>query len=209
MIALFIDRCFIKTIMKKQLLALLISLGITGWASAPRAQMQFAVTGGLNYSYFNKVPPVSDAFSSLGYMIGVRGSLGSNFFVEPAIQFTSFGSTLTTSNDATAHQMRSNYIRVPLEAGVKLFDDFPVNLEARAGIGESFLVGYSDQATGKGQPFTRSDINAMRTTAIIGGGVRVLFLKLDVEYEWGLTDFFKNKGGTDFRAFYIILGGNF
>ncbi len=208
MIASFIDRCFIKTIMKKQLLAILLILCITGLASAPRAQMQFAVTGGVNYAYFNTVPPVSDAFSSLGYMIGVRGSLGSNFFVQPAIQFTSFGSTLTT-NDATAHQMRANYIRVPLEAGVKLFDDFPVNLEARAGIGESFLVGYNDQATGGGQPFTRSDINAMRTTAIIGGGIRVLFLKLDVEYEWGLTDFFKNKGGADFRAFYVILGGNF
>ena len=196
--------------MKKQLIAILLSLGITGWASAPHAQMQFGVTGGLNYAYFNKVPPITDAFSSLGYMIGVRGSLGSNLFFEPAIEYVSYGSTITTLDDQTSHQMRSNYIRVPLEAGVKLFDDFPVNIEARAGIGESFLVGYNDQvAAGPGAAFTKSDINSMRTTAIIGGGIRVLFLKLDLEYEWGLTDFFKNKGGADFRAFYIILGGNF
>ncbi|MEP7235065.1 MAG: outer membrane beta-barrel protein [Ignavibacteriota bacterium] len=175
-----------------------------------RAQMQFGVTGGLNFAYFNNVPPVSETFSSLGYMIGLRGSIGSNFFFEPAIEYASFGNTMTTSLDATSHQMRSEYIRVPLEAGVKLFDDFPVNVEARVGIGESFLLGYQDKiSSGIGKAFTKSDISPMRTTGIIGGGIRLFFLKLDLEYEWGLTDFFKNTGGTDFRAFYIILGGNF
>jgi hypothetical protein len=172
--------------------------------------MQFGITGGLNFAYFNKVPPITDAISSLGYMIGLRGSIGSNLFFEPAIEYVSFGSTITTVSDATNHKMRSNYIRVPLQGGVKLFDDFPVNIEARAGIGESFLVSYDDQVTaGPGPAFTKNDINSMRTTAIIGGGIRVFFLKLDLEYEWGLTPYFKNKGGTEFRAFYIILGGNF
>ena len=208
MIASNAHSCLVRYIMKKLSLAIFFSLGIM--TSASHAQMQYAVTGGLNFAYFNFTPPITDAISSLGYMIGVRGSLGSNLFFEPAIEFVSYGSTITTLDDATSHQMRSNYIRVPLQAGVKLFDDFPVNIEARAGIGESFLVGYTDHvAAGPGPAFTKSDINAMRTTAIIGGGIRVFFLKLDLEYEWGLTDFFKNKGGADFRAFYIILGGNF
>jgi len=196
--------------MKKIWLVILLFLGSMTLASAPRAQMQFGVTGGLNFAYFNKVPPITDAISSLGYMIGVRGSIGSNFFFEPSIEYVSFGSTITTLDDATSHKMRSNYIRIPLQGGVKLFDDFPVNIEARVGIGESFLVGYDDQITaGPGKPFAKSDINSMRTTGIIGGGIRVFFLKLDLEYEWGLTPYFKDKGGTEFRAFYIILGGNF
>jgi hypothetical protein len=196
--------------MKKIFLAIILLLGLTTTMPDLHAQMQFGVTGGLNFAYFDKVPPITDAISSLGYMVGIRGSLGSNLFFEPSIEYVSYGSTITTLDDATSHQMRSNFIRVPLQAGVKLFDDFPVNIEARAGIGESFLVGYTDQVTaGPGPAFTKSDINTMRTTAIIGGGIRIFFLKLDLEYEWGLTDFFKNKGGTDFRAFYIILGGNF
>jgi hypothetical protein len=196
--------------MKKLFIAIFLSFAFIVSAPQLHAQMQFGITGGLNFAYFDKVPPITDAISSLGYMIGVRGSVGSNLFFEPAIEYVSYGSTITTLDDATSHQMRSNFIRVPLQAGVKLFDDFPVNIEARAGIGESFLVGYTDQVTaGPGPAFTKSDINVMRTTAIIGGGIRVFFLKLDLEYEWGLTDFFKNKGGTDFRAFYIILGGNF
>ncbi len=193
--------------MKRILLAVFI---LTGPALAARAQMQFGVTGGLNFAYFNQVPPVIDAVSSLGYMLGIRGSVGSNLFFEPSIEYVSFGSTITTLDDGTSHQMRSNYIRVPLQAGVKVFDDFPVNMEIRAGIGESFLVGFTDQVTaGPGPAFGKSDINNMRTTGIIGGGIRVFFLKFDLEYEWGLTDYFKNRGGTEFRALYLILGGNF
>jgi hypothetical protein len=196
--------------MKKLLSAFFLIFALSLEISPARAQMQFGVTGGLNFAYFNTVPPVTDAISSLGYMIGLRGSIGSNFFFEPSIEYVSFGSTITTINDATSHKMRSNYIRVPLQGGVKLFDDFPVNIEVRAGIGESFLVGYDDQVTGGfGKPFVQSDINSMRTTGIIGGGIRVFFLKLDLEYEWGLTPYFKDKGGSEFRAFYIILGGNF
>jgi hypothetical protein len=106
--------------------------------------------------------------------------------------------------------MRSNYIRVPLQVGAKVFEESPVNVEVRAGISESFLVGFTDEITaGSGAAFSKDDINFARTGAIIGGGVRVFFLKFDLEYEWGLNDFFKNTGGSTFRALYLILGGNF
>lgn len=183
--------------------------------------MQYAVIGGINYGYFEKLtPPLTDAFSRLGYMIGVRGSLGSNIFFEPAIEFASYGSVLTitdpiipiseTSPTSSDHKMRSNYIRVPLQVGAKIFDDAPVNIEVRAGLTQSFLVGYTDEInSGTGAPFVKSDISGMRTAGIIGGGIRVFFLKLDVEYEWGLTNFFKNNGNSKLNAFYLILGGNF
>ncbi|MDP4220793.1 MAG: outer membrane beta-barrel protein [Bacteroidota bacterium] len=193
--------------MKKIALALFLLLGSI--APVAHAQMEYGIIGGINFAYFNKVPPLGDAVSSLGYMLGVRGSLGTNFFFEPAVEFASYGSTLQLDN-GTDHKMRSNYIRVPLQVGLKVFEEAPVNVEVRAGLSESFLVSYTDEITaGTGPAFTKNDINFARTAAIIGGGVRVLFLKFDLEYEWGLTDFFKSTGGTQFRALYLILGGNF
>ena len=194
--------------MKKLLLALFL---ISGLAFSARAQMQYGVIGGLNFGYYNTVPPVTDAISSLGYMIGIRGSLGDNLFFEPAIEFASYGSTLTDGPaDITDHKMRSNYIRVPLQAGLKVFDDAPVNIEVRAGVSESFLVGFTDDVTtGPSPAFTKSDIAGTRTAGIIGGGIKVFFLKLDLEYEWGLTNFFTNNGNSKLNALYIILGGNF
>jgi len=178
------------------------------------SQVEYGIIGGVNFAYFNQVPPLTDAISSLGYAIGARASIGTNIFFEPEIEFVSYGSTITLDNsngiaeNGTTHKMRSNYIRVPLEAGVKVFEESPVNVEVRAGIAESFLVGFTDDA-GSAPAFTSSDIAGTRTGGIIGGGVRILFLKLDLEYEWALTNFFKNKGDAKQSAFYIVLGGNF
>ncbi len=197
--------------MKKLLLAVFLLAAMTGIIRPVQAQMEYGLIGGINFGYYQNVPPITDAISSLGYMIGVRGSLGSNIFFEPAIEFASYGSTLTDGPaDITDHKMRSNYIRVPLQVGAKIFDDAPVNIEVRAGISESFVVGFTDQVTSGPSPaFTKSDISGTRTAAIIGGGVRLFFLKLDLEYEWGLTNFFVNNGTSKLNAFYIILGGNF
>lgn len=191
--------------MKKIIVAIFFSLAFANPASA---QMKYAVIGGLNFGYFNEVPPLLDAFSSLGYMIGVQGSVGANIFFEPAVEYASYGSTILM-DDASRHTMRTNYIRVPLQAGVKVFEDAPVNIEVRAGLSESFLTGFTDQSSGPSPAFVKSNINKWRTGAVIGGGVRILFLKLDLEYEWGITDFFSNGVGPSFRVFSIILGGNF
>jgi hypothetical protein len=171
--------------------------------------MDFGLIGGINGAFFHDVPPVTDAVSSLGYMIGLRGTAGSNVFVEPAIEFVSYGSTITLA-DETRHEQRSNYIRFPLQVGLKLFGDAPVNVEVRGGLSGSVLVGYSDDVTnGPGGYFTRGDINPTRAGAILGGGVRLAFLKVDLEYEWGLTDFYSHNPGTRLNSLYFILGGNF
>jgi len=198
--------------MKKIVLAFFLLLGSSLTA---RAQVEYSVLGGINFAYFNQVPPLTDAISSLGYMIGIRASIGSNIFLEPAVEFASYGSTITLDNSngeesGTSHKMRANYIRIPVQAGVKIFEDAPINVEVRAGIAESGLVGFTDEVSGgTGPAFTKSDINSFRTGAIIGGGVRLFFLKLDLEYEWALTNYFVNIGSAKQSALYIILGGNF
>ena len=57
-------------------------------------------------------------------------------------------------------------------------------------IAESFLVGFSDESS-TAHTFTKGDIATFRTGGIIGGGIRAFFLKLDFEYEWALTNFFR------------------
>ncbi|HYM19702.1 MAG TPA: outer membrane beta-barrel protein, partial [Candidatus Kapabacteria bacterium] len=126
-------------------------------------KMEYSIVGGVNFGYFNTVPPLMDAVSSFGYMIGVGGNLGTNLFFAPAIEFASYGSTITL-NDAniTDHKMRSNYIRVPVQLGLKLFEDGDLNAEIRAGVSESFLIGFTDDPSA-GSPFMRNDISGMRT----------------------------------------------
>src|SRR5437763_1040781 len=190
---------------------ILLLLSFLIFFSAPVfSQVEYGIIGGINFAYFNDVPPLSDAISSLGYMIGGRASIGANIFFEPALEYASYGSTITLdqsngiSESGTTHKMRSNYIRIPLQAGAKVFDQAPVNIEARLGVAGSFLVGFTDDA-GSAQAFTKDDISSFRFGGIIGGGIRAFFLKLDLEYEWALTNFFTNRGDAKQSAFYIIL----
>jgi hypothetical protein len=172
-------------------------------------KMEYSIVGGINFGYFNAVPPINDAVSSFGYMIGIDGNLGKNVFFEPGVQFASYGSTITLGGvDGVDHKMRSNYIRIPAEVGLKLFNDADINAEIRGGLSESLLVGFTDDPS-NGSPLLRHDISDTRTAGIVGGGVRLLFLKLDLEYEWGLTNFFANNGDSKLSALYIVLGGNF
>ncbi|HEY6172229.1 MAG TPA: porin family protein [Candidatus Kapabacteria bacterium] len=180
--------------------------------------MSYRITGGLNFAYMKEVPPVLDAFSNLGFMVGINGNLGSHLFFQPGLQFTSYGSAVVLpesgATETSRHEMRANYIRVPLQVGLRLFDPstvlgiFPFNLEVRGGVSGSYLVGYSDKVTsGSDAPIMKSDVEPFRTALVVGAGVRLVFLSLGVEYEYGLSKFFKNIDDSKLNAFFIVIGG--
>lgn len=198
--------------MKKLTITALLVLG----SFTIQAQdVDYRVTGGVNFAYIEERPPLTDAASSLGFMLGVAANVGEHLFLQPSIQYASYGSTVTLPSVTgdTKHAMRLGFIRVPVQAGLRLFEaesSSPINLEARAGISESFLIGFSDKVQGgSGSELTRDDIAGIRTAGVVGAGVRLLFFSLDIEYEFGLTDIFENSPSTKLDALYLIFGGNF
>ena len=156
-------------------------------------------------------------------MVGLTGSTSGNFFLQPGLQFVSYVNTLTygdsTSTVAqTDHFSRCNYIRIPLQAGFRLFGRSeggiapPVNVELRLGASESFLVGATDHVNqGPGEAFVKDDFESMRTGLIVGLGIQVLFLSLNLEYEWGVSNHFSSdaSGDATLDALYIVFGGSF
>lgn len=203
-----------------KVILMIIFLGVStvSLSQEKSESMSFRITGGLNFAYMKEVPPLLDAFSNLGFMVGVNGNIGSNLFFQPGLQFTSYGSAIVLpesgATQTSRHEMRANFIRVPLQVGLRLFDPsdvmgiFPFNLEVRTGISGSFLVGYSDKVTsGSDAPITKSDIAPFTTAWVVGAGVRLVFLSLGVEYEYGIGKFFKSIDDSKLNAFYIVIGG--
>ncbi len=202
--------------MKKLTFIVLLTLSsLTGTVSKAQ-EVDWRIVGGLNFAYVEETPQLLDAASAFGYTLGVAADIGSNLFLQPSVQYSSYGSTVTipsASEGDTKHAIRANYIRVPLQAGLRLFEAssaIPFNIEGRAGLSQSFLVGFNDRVrSGSGTALSEDDIAGMRTAGIVGAGVRLLFFSLDVEYEFGLTDLFVNNGSTKLDALYVIFGGNF
>lgn len=192
-------------------------------SSSDEGGFRFGVTAGMNFSYIGSTPVVPTSQSEIGYMIGVSGSTSGNFFLHPGIQFVSYVNTLTYGDSTatvaqTDHFSRANYIRIPIQAGFRLFGRSsegiapPFNVELRLGVSESFLVGATDHINqGPGEAFVSDDFESMRTGLIAGLGVQVLFLSINFEYEWGVTNHFSSdaSGDTKLNALYIVFGGSF
>lgn len=203
--------------MKKLTLCVLLTLASLTDSNDSKAQeVDWRIVGGVNFSFVEETPQLLDAASAFGYTLGVAADIGSNLFLQPSLQYASHGSTVTipsATDGNTKHAMRLNYIRVPVQAGLRLFEGgsmIPFNIEGRAGLSQSFLVGFNDNVkSGAGPALTDDDIAGMRTAGIVGAGVRLLFFSLDVEYEFGLTDLFVDNGSTKLDALYVIFGGNF
>lgn len=198
--------------MKKLTIAALLVLASLSIKAQDDVNYRF--TAGVNFAFVEETPQLTDAASSFGYMLGVAADIGGRLFLQPSIQYASYGSTIMlASGGESKHAMRLGYIRVPVQAGLRLFESgsmIPFNLEARAGLSESFLVGFSDKVTsGSDVALGKDDIAGMRTAAVVGAGVRLLFFSLDVEYEFGLTDVLENNPNTKLDALYVIFGGNF
>jgi hypothetical protein len=202
---------------KKLIVILALTLSAT-MCSAQSEGLSFRITGGVNFAYMKEVPPITEAASHLGYMIGVNGNIGSHIFFQPGLQFTSYGVAIALPESEgtlqSRHELRANYIRVPLQVGLRLFDPssvlgmFPVNVEIRGGVSGSILVGLSDKVkSGTNTPLTSDDAELFRGGLILGASVRLVFISLGLEYEHGLNKFFKNKGDSKLNVFYIVIGG--
>jgi hypothetical protein len=192
-------------------------------SSSSEGGFRFGITAGMNFSYIGGSPVIPTNQTEIGYMLGVSGSTTGNFFLHPGIEFASYVNTLTYGDSTapaaqTVHFSRTNYIRIPLQAGFRLFGRSeggiapPFNLELRLGVSESFLVGTTDHVNqGLGEAFDSDDFESMRTGLIAGLGVQVLFLSINFEYEWGVTNHFASERGTDAKldALYIVFGGSF
>ncbi|HEY6172231.1 MAG TPA: hypothetical protein VIX80_08240 [Candidatus Kapabacteria bacterium] len=192
-------------------------------SSSSEGGFKFGITAGMNFSYIGSTTIVPTSQSEVGYMVGVSGSTSGNFFLHPALQFVSYVNTLTYGDAATpltqtVHFSRCNYIRIPIQAGFRLFGRSsegiapPFNVELRLGVSESFLVGATDHINqGPGAAFVSDDFESMRTGLIAGLGIQVLFLSINFEYELGVTNHFASERGTDSKldALYIVFGGSF
>lgn len=203
-----------------KVLFLIVFLGVStiSLSQEEGESMSYRITGGLNFAYMKEVPPLLDAFSNLGFMVGVNGNIGSHLFFQPGLQFTSYGNAIVLpeggATQTSRHEMRANFIRVQLQVGLRLFDPstvlgiFPFNLEVRGGVSGSYLISYSDKVvSGADAAISKSEVEPFRMGLVVGAGVRLVFLSLGVEYEHGLNNFFKNKGDSKLNAFYIVLGG--
>jgi hypothetical protein len=169
--------------MKKILSGALLMLA---FAISARAQVNFGVKGGVNYSqvngyYFN------NGSSVVGYEAGIFARFGSSVYLQPEVYLGSTGGNFSDANGYSG-TVRFTNLNVPLLIGLKFGED-DLNFRIMGGPVFSYNISTNQTQTANFK-YTYPDFSGYSnsTLGLQGGfGVDIGPITTDVRYEGGLS----------------------
>ncbi len=192
---------------------IVLAIVILSMALTSSAQFVLGVKAGYAASTLpTNLPDISDQVKS-NFLIGVFTRFGKKLIVQPEAYFATSGAiykdTLGGKQD-----IKLKNLDIPVLVGFKLIDAKVFKFRVLVGPVASFVLGKDVSYTDVGT--VTSKIEASQLKDIIwkfdaGLGIDVLFLTLDVRYEWGLNNIYKPATGMESfdiknNVFNISLG---
>jgi len=172
-----------------------------------QAQIEIKPTIGLNVSKLNDEPESFSQSARVGYQLGGSLQLGKKLYFEPGIFWTKLGSEMVHANESDLDfKTDISAIRIPVFVGYQIIGGDEENifgLRVFGGPTGSWVTKVSANDT----DLEKEDFNNFLWGVDVGAGVDVWLLFLDMGYEWGLNDVFKddpNHGKN--RAWWANLG---
>ena len=190
--------------MKKLLILTLFSLV---FASA-HAQFSFNPKVGMNITSIATEATPAEVGSHVGFNLGADlrfRKKESWFFVQPGLHYYSMG-VQPVSENATQEQIEQipsvSSLKVPLSGGMYLTGSNGIlRVRANVGITPTVLMGVEENQLG----VSKSDYQAA-TIGLNGGiGIELLIITLDVSYEHGMSNLYRQAEGTA-NTFTISAG---
>jgi len=176
------------------------------------AQIDVIPRFGVNASGLDAKLTDFETEANTGWNAGVDLQLGQGMiFLQPGAHYYRFDADLTSNPDIEdALELKGkttiNQIKTPVNLGVRLTGDGGLlDIYATGGVTPTFLMGVreSDEFA-----FDESNLNEITWGANVGAGVNLWFLNLDMRYEWGLSDFFKDSNAKN-NVFTAAVGIRF
>ena len=193
--------------MKKLILVLTIVLFITGVSFG---QFALGIRVGYNASKLTtNLDSIKSSFNSGGH-VGVWTHIGKRLYFAPELLYTFSGGVFTSEGNAAVSQWKQRItvgsMDVPLLLGFKIIHSSIFTWRVEAGPEASFVINskVKDLGTVTG-PITSSDINKANWYILAGTGINVLFLSLDIRYQYGLNQMITSAQNLSFDAKNSLL----
>ena len=164
------------------------------------AQIKFNPRIGFNASALNTELDNSSTDLRFGYNIGADFRIGSHvLYAQPGFHYYNFTARLVKKEDASNIQFKDetviSAIKVPLNAGLRLTGKGGLlRLYAKGGLTPTFVTGVDAKPNFN---FSKDQVHNFSWGANVGGGLDILIFNFDVNYEWGLSDFFTDQNGRN------------
>lgn len=131
------------------------------------------------------------------FMAGLFLRVGNKLYLQPEIMYHARGGVFIMDSTNRKQTVKFKNLEVPLMLGFKLLDLKVFNLRVMGGPVASFVldkdVTFNELID---DPFQGSDFKDIIWGMNVGAGIDVLFLTLDVRYEFGLNNVYDPGNGT-------------
>jgi hypothetical protein len=138
---------------------------------------------------------IKSSFRS-GFHVGVYSHFGKRFYLAPELLYTFSGGIFTgegTVSNGWKQKITVGSMDIPVLVGFKIIHSKLITWRIEAGPEASFVLNKKvedmNDLTG---PLTGSNLNTANWYIMAGTGIDVLFLSLDVRYQYILNDLVKN-----------------
>lgn len=167
----------------------------------------FIVYAGVNFNDLSVSSSDYESLMNVGYQLGAAYKRGKFFYWQVGARFNHAGYLLKYLNSSTdSSTFAVNDIDIPLTGGINVLA--PLNrivaLRVFVSAVPAFTLGVPDNDSG----ITKDDINSFILYGQGGIGVDVLFLLIEVGYNYGFQDLLKNQQSNPGQLF-VNLGFRF
>ena len=160
-------------------------------------QFSFGLKLGANFSKLSSDLDSIVPSSKAGFQIGGFARFGKKFYVQPEVYYTLAGGNMKSDSSGWDQAITVGSVDIPVLVGFKLLNAKVVNLRILAGPMVSFVTNTNIKNVGDiDGPIEAADLNNVNWAIQAGAGIDVLFLTLDVRYQWGLNQMINTISST-------------
>ena len=187
--------------MKKYTFILAIILSV---ASTTYGQFEIKGLIGTNFASLSNPPSSTEFKAQAGFQFGGGVLIGDKFYVEPGIQFLR-NSRVISQETIEDIDFSQNFVKIPVYAGYHLLghESGPVALRIFAGPAVS-IAGKIKKGE---EHISKDEIKNAHWMLDAGIGVDVLFLFLELNYEYAFTSYFEDESFDSKHSAFIINAG--
>lgn len=188
--------------MKRPLMIAFILCFATGIAIS---QVSLRPQIGINFPTLTDEIAEGEFEGNAGFQFGVDAQIGGSFYIQPGLMFES--TSLTLQDGQNRGDMNISRINIPVYAGFRLSSTEDRSLGLRAFFGPNFAIHVNEDLDESFGFLTKDNIKDSQISGVVGGGLDVSILFLDVAYKFGLSKFFEDINSDSKINLFIVNAG--
>ena len=172
-------------------------------AEKPKGRSTFIIYGGPNVSTLRVESEELNKESKTGFQIGLSWRKAGFFYTQFGIRYNSPVYSVFPAvgrSDSGDHKFSVSDIDVPITVGLNFLSGRILGLRAFLGAVPAFNIGVGDNDEG----ISKDSVNTFIFYGQGGIGVDVLFLSIDLGYNYGFSDLIKNHNSKPGQGFLNI-----